>query len=91
LKKVGVRELKAHGSQILRAVREEHQSFEVTYHGAVVARLVPASSLAQASEIEAWIAEGDKLAEQIGQGWPAGRSAVEAVNESRDRLEYPEQ
>ncbi len=39
--KVGVRELKANTSEIVRQVREEHATFDVTYRGEVVARIVP--------------------------------------------------
>ena len=39
---VGVRELKARASQLVRGVRERGLEVEVTYRGRVVARLVPA-------------------------------------------------
>ena len=48
---VGVRELKQRASEILRHVREEKETYSVTYRGKVVARLVPAE------DTEAWAAE----------------------------------
>ena len=39
---IGIKELKQRASEILRQVREEKESFTVTYRGKVVARLVPA-------------------------------------------------
>jgi prevent-host-death family protein len=41
MKSVGVRELKAHATEILRHVREEGQTYEITYRGRAVARVVP--------------------------------------------------
>ena len=42
MEEIGIRELKQRASEILRQVREEHESFSVTYRGKVVAKLVPA-------------------------------------------------
>jgi prevent-host-death family protein len=41
MKSIGMRELKANLSEILREVGEDGQVVEVTRHGRVVARLVP--------------------------------------------------
>ena len=46
MKTVGVRELKANISEILREVDEEGQVIEVTRHGQVIARVVPARNSA---------------------------------------------
>ena len=40
--KIGIRELKARAPQVVREVRETGESVEITYRGAVVARLTPA-------------------------------------------------
>jgi prevent-host-death family protein len=45
MKTIGVRELKQHTSRIIRSVREDGESFEVTYHGKVVARITPAEDV----------------------------------------------
>ena len=37
---IGVRELRQHTSKILRRVREEGETVEITYHGEVIARLI---------------------------------------------------
>jgi len=42
MEEIGIRELKQRVSEVLRQVREEHESFSVTYRGKVVAKLVPA-------------------------------------------------
>ena len=38
---IGIRELKQRANEILRQVREEQETFTVTYRGKVVAKLVP--------------------------------------------------
>ena len=81
---IGVREFKDHASQILRKVREERVEYQVTYHGKVIARLVPAESFPIASnDTEAVWADLDELAEEIARAWPQGVSAVDAVREVR--------
>ncbi|CAA9558881.1 MAG: hypothetical protein AVDCRST_MAG88-1332 [uncultured Thermomicrobiales bacterium] len=85
---VGVRELKEQTSQILRRVREGRETIEVTYHGKVVARLVPVEELAvdRSAEFAAVWAEMDRLAAEIGARWPAGVSAADAVSGGRREL-----
>lgn len=84
---IGVRQLKEQASQILRQVREEGASYEVTYHGRVVARLVPVNQPEVADdEMAAVWADLDQLAAEIGKTWPDDVSAVEAVSEGRREL-----
>ena len=81
---VGVRELKQHTTQILRRVREQGETIDVTYQGQVVARLVPVRrSQPDRSEANADVwADLDRLAEEIGARWPSGVSAADAVREA---------
>ena len=84
---IGIRELKQRASEILRQVRENQESFTVTYRGKVVARLVPAEEIskerARASAI--WT-QMDELAREIGANWPPEAPAAEAVKEQRREL-----
>jgi len=49
-----------------------------------VARLTPLKPQAEeADSDEAWLAEWDTLAEEVGKAWKGGLSAVEAVAEQR--------
>jgi prevent-host-death family protein len=43
---IGVRELKERTSEIVRQVREQRTTFDVTYRGRVVARLTPVEQTA---------------------------------------------
>jgi prevent-host-death family protein len=77
---VGIRELKQQASELVRMVRETGEEVQVTYHGEVVALLIPVKP-ARNSE-KAW-AKLDNLAAEIGTRWPKGVSAAEAVTEAR--------
>jgi prevent-host-death family protein len=84
-KSVGVRELRARSSSILRRVREKHESVDVTYHGEVIARIVPVRPRAPAatSQDAVWT-DLDRLSGEIGRHWRAdGKSAAEVVSEGR--------
>jgi antitoxin (DNA-binding transcriptional repressor) of toxin-antitoxin stability system len=74
-------------AEILRRLREEGEPIDITDQGRLIARLVPAAPPRPSREdIEAWWAEHDRLAEEIGRDWPEGVSAVEAVREQRREL-----
>ena len=80
---VGVRELKARTSEILRQV-EEGESVEITKRGKVVARLVPAERPRPTrEELDAIWARRERLADEISKYWPEGVTAVDAVREQR--------
>jgi prevent-host-death family protein len=85
MEEIGVRELKEKASEVIRRVREDKQSYTVTYRGRVVARLVPADRADEDDFEEIW-ADMDRLAEEIGKKWPKGVSAVDAVREQRREL-----
>ena len=81
---VGIRELKQQTSELVRQVRESGSPIQITYHGKVVALLVPAAQEANPeAEAQAWV-ELDQLAAQIGQRWPQNVSAQQAIAEERD-------
>jgi prevent-host-death family protein len=83
---IGVRQLKAQATEILRRVREEGTAFEITYRGRAVARLVPVTQPATEQSVEAFLDHLDRTADEIGRHWPQGVSAVEAVREVRREL-----
>jgi prevent-host-death family protein len=86
MKTVGVRELKANVSKILRHVREEGQTYEVTYRGRVVARVVPVGVSPPEPLAERFWDEWRKVADEIGGAWPEGVSALDAVIDDRREL-----
>jgi len=80
---IGIRELKQQASELIRMVREEGTEVQITYHGKVVALLVPVEP-ADHTEQEAnvWM-EIDHLAAEINARWPKGLSAAQAISEDR--------
>jgi prevent-host-death family protein len=83
---IGIRELKAQATSILRRVRQEGTAFEITYHGTVVARLMPVTPSTNEQSVEAFLERLDQTAEEIGRHWPADVSALEAVRDVRRDL-----
>jgi len=80
---VGVRELKQQASELVRRVRENNDAILITYHGKVVAKMIPMEPKQIVGEPEsAWVTL-EQLAAEIGQSWPEGVTAVEAVAEGR--------
>ena len=84
---VGVGELKRDAGAIVKRVRDEKETVEVTYRGNVVAQIVPVESAEEreARFHEVW-KQMDALAEEISAKWNSGESAVDAVRESRREL-----
>lgn len=78
---VGIRELKQKTSELIRRVHDRGDEIRVTYHGRIVARIIPVSPVIEATT-PAW-ADLDRLAAEIGKHWPEGVSATEAVAEGR--------
>lgn len=84
MSEVGIRELKEKTSDVLRRVREQKESIDITYRGRVVARIVPISSKEERQRHNAAVMKRmDELAEEIGRLWPKGLSAAQAVAEDR--------
>jgi len=84
---VGVRELKARASDLVRLVRENGEDVQVTYHGRAVARLMPLAPTPQPDQsAQAVWTDIDQLAAEIGAHWPAQVSATDAVAEGRRTL-----
>lgn len=78
---VGIRELKQQASELVRLVRETGSEVQVTYHGEVVALLIPVKPAVEDIQ-NAW-SKLDYLAAEIKVRWPQGVSAVDAVSEGR--------
>ena len=86
---VGVRELKARASEILREVREKRVRYVVTHHGKPVSLLLPIDDALEADgedrkELDPKIwDELSRLGEEIGRGWQSPLSSAELLSEMR--------
>ena len=87
MEEIGIRELKQRASEILRQVREEHESFSVTYREKVIAKLVPAMDPSADQEVASAIwTRMDDLSREVSAHCPTESSASEAVSEQRREL-----
>ena len=87
MRSVGVRELKARTSEVLRQLQEEGETVQVTRRGRAVALLVPIyGGTSTAVDDSAVWADMDRLAEELSAHWPAGVTAEDAVKEQRREL-----
>ena len=84
---IGIRELKARASEIVRAVRDRRARYTVTYRGRPVGVLVPLGEAPPAETADepgtaAW-EELNQLGEEIGQGWTSPQTGAELLSEMR--------
>jgi prevent-host-death family protein len=85
---VGVRELKIHGSEIVRNVRERRARYIITYRGRPVGILAPLGAIPESEALpgEQGAAVWDaltRLGEQIGRGWQSPLTSAELLSELR--------
>jgi len=86
---VGVRELKARASEIIRDVRERRTRYIITYRGRPVGLLMPLDETRAASLLpdgEAATSVWDeltRLGEEIGRGWRSTLTSAELLSEMR--------
>jgi len=85
---IGVRELKARASAIVRAVRERRARYLITYRGRPVGMILPlgeaeGDELAIQERRDAAWRELVALGQAIGEGWQSDRTATEILSEMR--------
>jgi len=80
---IGIRELKAHASDVVRAVKEQRARYIVTQRGKPVAAIIPMDAvLPEKNDDEVW-ERLMKIGEELGRGWQSEKSAVEILSEMR--------
>jgi prevent-host-death family protein len=89
MRDVGVRELKARASEIIRKVREQRARYVITHRGRPVALLMPlgkatpdAGSFSDETESTAWD-DLTTLGEEIGREWQSPQTSVELLSDMR--------
>ncbi|MSP13599.1 MAG: type II toxin-antitoxin system Phd/YefM family antitoxin [Chloroflexi bacterium] len=86
---IGVRELKARASEIIKDVRDHRARYIITYRGRAVGLLSPipegmaGNDIAVPGDDAAIWQELIRLGEEIGRGWESSQSAVEILSEMR--------
>ena len=83
IEEIGIRELKIHASEVVRAVKEKRARYVVTQRGVPAALIIPLDAIVpQQSAEEVW-ERLMELGEEIGKGWRNEKSAVEILSEMR--------
>jgi prevent-host-death family protein len=86
---VGVRQLKAHASEIIREVRERRARYVITYRGRPVGLLMPLDEASAATPLPPGEAGADawetltRLGEEIGREWRSPLTSAELLSEMR--------
>ncbi|MBC7227028.1 MAG: type II toxin-antitoxin system Phd/YefM family antitoxin [Thermoflexales bacterium] len=83
MEEIGIRELKARASEVVRAVKERRARYVITQRGKPVAALLPIDAAPpQPDPDEVW-ARLEAIREELGKGWQSEKSAVEILSEMR--------
>ena len=85
MKDIGIRELKAHASEIVRQVAESHATYAITRRGRAVGILAPPDFPAPAASgagDQAW-ARLELLADRLDRGRGRRTSALRGLTEAR--------
>ncbi len=83
MEKIGIRELKARASALVRAVKEQRARYIITQRGEPVAVLLPVDAVPPARDPDEVWARLEAIREALGQGWQSEKSAVEILSEMR--------
>lgn len=82
---IGLRELKARASEVLRNVRDRRMRYTITYRGRPVGVLMPLAEVPyrqDTGEQDSW-EELIVLGRKIGKGWQSPQTSTEILSEMR--------
>ncbi len=87
MRDIGVRELKAKASEIVRNVWKRRARYTITYRGRAVGILLPldrttAQGEGQRSSSDAW-AELERLGASVAKHWPKGKTSGDILSKMR--------
>jgi len=83
IEEIGIRELKAQASDVIRAVKENRVRYVVTQRGVPAALIIPLdAAVTSPSDDEVW-ERLMAIGEELGKGWQSEKSAVEILSEMR--------
>ena len=84
MEEIGIRELKARASDVVRAVKEKRARYVITQRGKPVAVIVPIDAVVPEKPTDGEVWERlVKIREELGKGWQSEKSAVEILSEMR--------
>jgi prevent-host-death family protein len=80
---VGIRELKARASELVRNVKEERARYVITQRGKPAALIIPMdAALPEKAGDQIWESLTN-IGEELSKGWKSDKSAVEILTEIR--------
>lgn len=79
---IGIRELKARASEIIRKVRDRRARYVITYRGRPVGVLLPLEEPELEAGTDPW-EELTQLGQEIGQGWQPGQTGADILSDMR--------
>jgi prevent-host-death family protein len=83
IEEIGIRELKAQASEVIRSVKDNHVRYLVTQRGVPAALIIPLdAAVTKPSDDEVW-ERLMQIGEELGKGWQNEKSAVEILSEMR--------
>jgi prevent-host-death family protein len=83
IEEIGIRELKAQASEVIRSVKDNHVRYVVTQRGVPAALIIPLdAAVTKPSDDEVW-ERLMQIGEELGKGWQNEKSAVEILSEMR--------
>ncbi|MBM2812445.1 MAG: prevent-host-death family protein [Chloroflexi bacterium] len=84
MQEVGIRELKAHASEIVRGIREGGARYTITYRGRPVALMLPVPSPHSAApDAQEVLEELDRLGKLIGEAWDSDLDSADLISSMR--------
>ncbi len=83
MEKIGIRELKARASELVRAVKESRAQYIITQRGEPVAVLLPVDAAPPPPDPDEVWARLEALGQEIARNWQSEKSAVEILSEMR--------
>jgi prevent-host-death family protein len=83
MEEIGIRELKARASELVRAVKEERARYVITQRGKPAALIIPLDAApTEKSGDQVWQSL-TTIGEELSKGWESDKSAVEILGEIR--------
>ncbi len=84
MKRMGVREIKTHWSEVLNQIIENGETIEVTKRGEVIARVIPVrTNQPDSQSVRAALTDIEVLRAEISKAWPKEQSVQDVINDIR--------
>ncbi len=83
MEKIGIRELKARASEVVRAVKEHRAKYIITQRGEPVAVLCPVDAVIPSPDPNEVWARLEAIRAELEKGWHSEKSSIDILSEMR--------